>query len=193
MKNEPIMKQSKYLEYKDESGLAKFIECGCMIYQTHENDYLKNVIARASELQIPFEKWDPQLIQSKLPIVDTKQFGPVKLTSNKEFGKNNGENVRGAIFFPTAGYINDPQLSAHNLQRASEKKGAHYLFNNSVDKIMIDKKRTSGVVLKNGEKIHAPIVVNVAGPHSMKINQLAGVEEEMNKSRSSTCETTKRV
>ena len=50
------------------------------------------------------------------------KFGPVKLTSDKEFGKNNGENLKGAIFFPTAGYISDPQLSAHNLQRASEKK-----------------------------------------------------------------------
>ena len=41
----------------------------------------------------------------KLPIVETGQFGPVKLTSDKEFGKNNGENLKGAIFFPTAGYI----------------------------------------------------------------------------------------
>ena len=173
-------KWEEYLEYKDENGLAKFIECGCMIYQTHENDYLKNIIARANELQIPFEKWEPELIKRKLPIVNTKQFGPVKLTADKEFGKNSGENLRGAIFFPTAGYINDPQLSAHNLQRASEKKGGHYLFNSSVEKIMINKDRTSGVVLSNGEKIYAPIVVNVAGPHSMKINQLAGVEEEMN-------------
>ena len=54
------------------------------------------------------------------------------------------------------------------------------MFNSSVEEIMINKERTSGVVLSNGEKIYAPIVVNVAGPHSMKINQLAGVEEEMN-------------
>ena len=52
------------------------------------------------------------------------------------------------------------------------------MFNSSVEEIMINKERTSGVVLSNGEKIYAPVVVNVAGPHSMKINQLAGVEEE---------------
>ena len=169
-----------YLEFKDENGLAKFIECGCMIYQTEENDYLKNVILRASELAIPFEKWDIQKIKSKLPIVDTSKFGPVKLPTDKIFGKITGENLSGAIFFPTAGYVNDPQLSAHNLQRASEKKGAFYLFNSSVEKILIEQGRTSGIRLNNGESIYAPIVVNVAGPHSMKINQLADVEKYMN-------------
>ena len=38
------------------------------------------------------------MIKSKLPIVETGKFGPVKLTSDKEFGKNNGENLKGAIF-----------------------------------------------------------------------------------------------
>ena len=173
-------KWEEYLEHKDEKGLAKFIECGCMIYQTKENDYLKNVINRAQELEIPFESWNSEMIKSKLPIVETGQFGPVKLTSDKEFGKNNGENLKGAIFFPTAGYISDPQLSAHNLQRASEKKGADYLFNSSVEKILTDKDRVSGILLDNGESIYAPVVVNVAGPHSMKINQMAGVENDMN-------------
>ena len=173
-------KWEEYLEFKDEKGLAKFIECGCMIYQTKENDYLKNVINRAQELEIPFENWNSEMIKSKLPIVETGKFGPVKLTSDKEFGKNNGENLKGAIFFPTAGYISDPQLSAHNLQRASEKKGADYLFNSSVVKILTDRDRVSGVLLNSGESIYAPVVVNVAGPHSMKINQMAGVENDMN-------------
>ena len=48
-------KWEEYLEYKDEKGLAKFIECGCMIYQTKENDYLKNVITRAQELKYPLK------------------------------------------------------------------------------------------------------------------------------------------
>ena len=170
----------EYLEFKDENGLAKFIECGCIIYQTNENNHLKSVITRAKELKIPFENWNPDLIMSKLPIADTRKFGPVKLPSDKAFGENNGENIKGAIFFPTAGYINDPQLSAHNLQRASEKKGADYLFNNSVEKILIDKDKVSGVQLKSGKSVYSPIVVNVAGPHSMKINQLAGVEKSMN-------------
>ena len=34
--------------------------------------------------------------------------------------------------------------------------------------------------LKSGENIDAPVVVNVAGPHSFIINRMAGVEDEMN-------------
>ena len=37
-----------------------------------------------------------------------------------------------------------------------------------------------GVTLADGEKLDAPVVVNVAGPHSFVINRMAGVEEEMN-------------
>jgi sarcosine oxidase subunit beta len=37
-----------------------------------------------------------------------------------------------------------------------------------------------GVTLKDGTKIDAPVVVNVAGPHSYVINRMAGVEESMN-------------
>ena len=39
------------------------------------------------------------MIKSKLPIVEIGKFGPVKLTSDKEFGKNNGENLRVLFFF----------------------------------------------------------------------------------------------
>ena len=53
-------------------------------------------------------------------------------------------------------------------------------FENLVEKILIDKDRVSGILLDNGESIYAPVVVNVAGPHSMKINQMAGVENDMN-------------
>ena len=86
----------------------------------------------------------------------------------------------GSVFFPTAGYINDPQLSAHNLQRASEQYGGEFLFNSSVENILKENGRVSGIQLNDGTKILSNIVVNVAGPHSMKVNQMAGVEEDMN-------------
>ena len=173
-------KWKDYLEFTDEKGLAKFIECGCMIYQTKANQYLEKVISRAEELDIPFEYWNPELIKSKLPIVDTRKYGPVKLIKDKDFGSHNDENLRGAIFFPTAGYINDPQLSAHNLQRAAEQKGGTFLFNRSVTGILKKEGRTAGVELSDGTEIKSPVVINVAGPHSMKVNRMAGVENSMN-------------
>ena len=169
-----------YLGCMDEKGLAKFIECGCMIYKTEANQYLKKVIQRANELNIPYKEWDPKDIKVNLPIVDTHKFGPVKLPTDPNFGKHNENNLKGSVFFPTAGYINDPQLSAHNLQRAAENKGAEFKFNSKIVKILQASGRVSGVGLEDGSIIHSKIVVNVAGPHSMKINQMAGVEEDMN-------------
>ena len=169
-----------YLEFPDEKGLAKFIECGCMIYQTDTNQYLEKVIGRAEELHIPFEYWDPSQIKSKLPIVDTHKYAPVKLPKDKNFGTHAGDDLQGAIFFPTAGYINDPQLSAHNLQRATEYKGGEFLFNSSVTEIIKKNGRASGVKLSDGTEINSSVVINVAGPHSMKINRMADVEKNMN-------------
>ena len=169
-----------YLGCMDEKGLAKFIECGCMIYKTEANQYLKKVIQRANELNIPYKEWDPKDIKVNLPIVDTHKFGPVKLPTDPNFGQHNENNLKGSVFFPTAGYINDPQLSAHNLQRAAENKGAEFKFNSKIVKILQASGRVSGVGLEDGSIIHSKIVVNVAGPHSMKINQMAGVEENMN-------------
>ena len=169
-----------YLEFSDEKGLAKFIECGCMIYQTDTNQYLEKVIGRAEELHIPFEYWVPTQIKSKLPIVDTHKYAPVKLPKDKNFGTHSGDDLQGAIFFPTAGYINDPQLSAHNLQRATEYKGGEFLFNSSVTEIIKKNGRASGVKLSDGTEINSSVVINVAGPHSMKINRMADVEKNMN-------------
>ncbi len=171
---------ANYLQHIDEKGLAKFIECGCMIYRTEENNYLKKIIDRASELKIPYELWNPEKIKSILPIVDVHRFSPVKPPTDKNFGSHKDEILEGSVFFPTAGYINDPQLSAHNLQRAAEIKGGTFLFNSTVEKILKKNDRAAGVVLSDGTHISSQIVVNVAGPHSMKINQMAGVEKFMN-------------
>ena len=131
-------------------------------------------------MNIPYKEWDTKNIKENLPIVDTHKFGPVKLPTNPEFGKHNENNLRGSVFFPTAGYVNDPQLSAHNLQRAAENKGAEFKFNSKVVKILQESGRVSGIELEDGSIINSNIVVNVAGPHSMKINQMAGVEDKMN-------------
>ena len=171
---------SDYLGISNQMDLAQFIECGCMIYKTENNNYLKTIIERAEELSIPFEIWNSEEIKRRLPIVNPHKFGPVKTLDNIEFGKHNNQNLQGAVFFPTAGYINDPQLSAQNFQLAGEKNGGKFQFNASVDKIIIKNGRAAGVRLSDGSNIYSKVVVNVAGPHSMKVNEMAGVEKDMN-------------
>ena len=169
-----------YLELSTDHDFAKFVESGCMIYRTEENGYLETIIKRAKELNIPFELWDPNDIKSNLPIVDVHKYAPVKAPSDKQFGTHKNELLKGAIFFPTAGYINDPKLSAYNLQVASEQKGGEFLFNKTVTSIIKKNGRAAGVVLSDGNEILSKVVINVAGPHSMKVNKMAGVEKSMN-------------
>ena len=95
------------------------------------------------------------------------------------FGEPESGRIEGGVFFPTAGYISDPQLASQNIQSAAEAAGCRFLFNRAVSEIPSTGGRVQGVVLEDGTRINAPVVVNVAGPHSSKINELAGVTDDM--------------
>jgi sarcosine oxidase subunit beta len=141
----------EYLEVADELGLANYINTGCLVIKTELNKYLKNVMASLDDLGVAYEELNIEGIKKKAPFLDTRRYFPVKLPDASDFGEPTGNAVGGAIFVPESGYINDPQLSTHNLQRAAEAKGGEFML----------------------------IVVNVAGPHSYIINRMAGVEEGM--------------
>ena len=170
---------ASYLGVEDERGLAAFHETGCMVMKTDLNRHLQSHCAHMDALGIPWETWDADEIKERLPFYDTRQFGPVKRTDDPEFGTSNAQPLAGAVFFPTAGYINDPQLATHNVQRAAEAKGAAFRFNAAVTEIRREDARVRGVTLEGGEQLDSPVVINIAGPHSMKVNAMAGVEESM--------------
>ncbi len=170
---------AEYLAAEDERGLAQFKETGCLVMCTAQNDFLRSHIANCDALNIPYELWDADRITQQMPIYDLKSFWPPKRLDDDGFGEAGGERVKSGVFFPTAGYVNDPQLSTHNLQRAAEAHGAEFLFKQRVSEILKEGGRVSGVRLADGSEIHAPVVINVAGPASAKINALAGVLEDM--------------
>jgi len=89
--------------------------------------------------------------------------------------------LEGGIFCPEGGYVNDPTLAAHNIMRAAESKGGEFMFNAEVVDIRSADGKVVGITLKDGTQIDAPVVVNVGGPHSFKINKMAeGVWEGCN-------------
>jgi sarcosine oxidase subunit beta len=168
-----------YLGVVDEQGLARFREVGCLVMATEANGYLQKHKGFCRELGCPFEDWDARKIKERLPIYTLESFAPPKRMSDPGFGEPNGGRVASAVFFPTAGYVTDPQLSAHNLRRAAEARGSEFLFNRTVTGVLIENGRTAGVTLSDGAALRAPVVVNVGGPASAKINQLAGVTDDM--------------
>ncbi len=168
-----------YLETGDEQGLARFIECGCLVMATEANSHLEKHKGFCHELGIPFEEWDAATVEERLPIYSMASFAPPKLRDDPAFGESNGSRVRSGLFFPTAGYITDPQLSAHNLMRAAEGKGSVFRFNQTVVSVLEEGGRVVGVELDGGESIRAPVVLNVGGPASSRINAMADVLDDM--------------
>jgi|TARA_E500000081_G_scaffold107221_1_gene108920 sarcosine oxidase subunit beta len=168
-----------YLGVKDERGLANYRETGCLVMKTSSNGFMAKHTDNCRELGISFEDWSSEKIMERLPLYDLRGYHPAKRPNESGFGESTGGRVEGGIFFPTAGYVTDPALSSHNLQRAAEAQGGQFLFNTSVTEILQKNGRTSGVKLSDGSEVHAPVVINVAGPASSLINQMAGVTEDM--------------
>jgi len=168
-----------YIGVDDESGLAKFLEIGSaiIVYKGHDQTkYMK----LHDELKIPYEIWDPEKLLKRMPHFVDDSFYPPKRPDDSSFNDPPKDKISPTIlFYPDNGYINDPMLSVHNIQRAAESKGAKFLFNSEVVEIRKDDERVIGVTTKDGQKFDAPVVVNAAGPHSFLINRLAGVEDKM--------------
>jgi sarcosine oxidase subunit beta len=149
----------KYLGVEDERGYAIFHETGFLILVGKNRD-ISGILEHHRTLGIPFEEWDLQTLQERAPYLDMK-------------------TLTGAVFVPSGGYINDPQLSVHNVQRAAEANGATFRFKAEVTEIRQTDGRVEGITLQGGEEINAPVIVNAAGPHSFVINRMAGIEESM--------------
>jgi sarcosine oxidase subunit beta len=173
-------KWAQYIGVEDERGLADYHNTGCVALRTETNEFLKPMCERLDIIGIPWEDWDREKISERLPFFDLRRFAPAKRLDDDGFGQPAGGAVDGAVFFPDAGYVSDPQLATHNVQCAVEAVGGKFRFNAEVAEIRREENRVTGVVLADGKHINAPIVVNVAGPHSARINGMAGVLGDMN-------------
>ncbi|MFT5218126.1 MAG: sarcosine oxidase subunit beta [Planctomycetota bacterium] len=163
----------------DERGLIEYHNVGSMVMKTELNDFMRPTMALMDELDSPYSEYSPEQLKEKLPVWNTESFFPVKLPGDPEFGIANKVPLPGAVLFHAAGYISDPQLATHNIMRAAEAVGSEFKYNAQVIEIRSENDKVCGVTLEGGEHIDSPVVLNAAGPHSSKINQMAGVEENM--------------
>ena len=168
----------EYLEVEDERGNAGFVQCGG-VFVGNDERYSEKVLPLFDEIGIDYEVWDTTALKEHIPGIDTGDHSPPKRPENDEFWEDPEEEINSAVYTPIAGYITDPQLATHNLQRAAEAKGAEFMFNTEVTDVRIEDGRVAGVELADGTQIDAPIVINVAGPHSFVVNEMAGVADSM--------------
>ena len=169
-----------YLETRDERGLARYMNCGTVLLKTRGHNH-ERVLSLYRELGVPHEAWDVETLHKKMPIYSSKSYWPPSRPEDADaFWAEPDEELEGAIYTPGSGYVNDPQLATHNLMRAAEAYGSEFLFNRAVTEIHKAGGQVLGVTLDDGQQIDAPVVVNIAGPHSFVINRMAGVEAGMN-------------
>lgn len=168
-----------YLGVADDAGAARYVKCGTILLKSATGHHDK-VLTHYRELGVAYEEWSIAHLRSRMPIFDVRAFWPPRRPNDPRFWEEPLAELGGAIFTPGSGYVNDPQLATHNLQRAAEAHGGQFVFNAEVAEIRRNKARVAGVTLTGGREIDASVVVNVAGPHSFVINRLAGVEESMN-------------
>jgi len=170
----------EFLNSDDESGFAQYEECGMLILMSEGDEQrFKPSLQAMTEVGIDFSHLTTDEISKNFSLFEIASFSPPKLTDDPDFGLANEKPLAGGYHISAAGYVNDPQLAAHNLQRAAEALGAVFKFNTRVAAINKSDDRVLGVTTNDGEIIAADVVVNVAGPHSSKINSLAGIESEM--------------
>ncbi|MEM7532148.1 MAG: FAD-dependent oxidoreductase [Chloroflexota bacterium] len=170
---------ANYLGVEDERGLARFINNGTVMTLADEPNFPR-MLRIFDELGIGYDVWDQAAIAENLPFFSHKSYYPPTRMEDDHFWSEGEGALDKMIRIHEGGYINDPQLSTHNLMVAAQAHGGEFRFNSTVVDIRKARGRVAGITLDNGEQIDAPIVVNIAGPHSMVINQMADVGGDMN-------------
>ena len=166
-----------YLGAEDERGTARYVNCGTVLLKSDDGQY-RTSLEFYDALGVPYEDWDTQALVERVPYYDPHRYWPPLRPGDAGFWEPPAALLDGAIYTPGSGYLSDPALATHNLQRAAEAVGGRFLLRRQVTGIRRNG-RVLGVTLENGDQLDAPIVVNVAGPHSAQVNRMAGVEQAM--------------
>ena len=134
---------------------------------------------------VPYEIWDTNTLKARMPGIDAGKYWPNKPVKSDEFWEEATKEL-GAVYGKHGGYVSDPLLAAQNFAMAAQREGVKFKFRKTVVGINKNNGRISGVLVRDfdsqnkraldsgSEEILADVVVNVAGPWSTLINQMAG-------------------
>ena len=162
-----------HLGHADEAGLASFRRTGLVMLDVPVAPRAP-VLALFDDVGVPYEQWDAATLRSRVPGLEPGRFWPPKRVDDDAFWAD-AEGELGAFFTPDAGYVDDPMLAAHNLAVAAQHHGAEFVFHVEVAEVRRAADRVAGVVLSDGTRVDAPVVVNAGGPWSSMLNRIANI------------------
>lgn len=163
-----------FLGVTDDNGFASFVRTGLLILNS-PGTTVDVVRDHFNKVGVPFEELSAADIKDRYPQLDTGSYYPPKILDDPQFWEDATAELGGYIT-PDAGYIDDPSLAAHNLMVAAQSHGARFRFRTTVTAVHQNGGRVCGLQLNGAETLHAPIVVNAAGPWSRQFNDLAGLD-----------------
>lgn len=163
----------------DPDGMGRFYECANLIFRTTGYDG-SAILPWWDRFGIEYEILDAEQLRERFPLLDPGKYYPPKRIDDPAFADDAVEELS-AIYNRRCGFMDDPMLCAKNLAYAARQHGAEFSFRSEVVSIdrTPDGDAVAGVTLASGESIAAPVVVNVGGPHSMVVNRMAGVTDDM--------------
>lgn len=184
---------AEYLELDDPGPLIELVRHTKLMPKLEDGAHFDLVVSLMTKLGIEHETMSADEAEVRFPAIDLHRFGPPAPLDDLDapFWGEPESKVEEVLVMPLGGYISDPQLAAQNLADAAKARGATFLFHREVTGVLrastgsgpsapSGRERVAGVVLADGTELRAPIVVNVAGPHSAMINEMAGVLDDMN-------------
>jgi glycine/D-amino acid oxidase-like deaminating enzyme len=161
----------------DPDGMVRFVRTGNLIFHT-PGFSTERIEALWDEVGIGYERFDSVALHQRFPDLDIGQYFPPKRLEDPHFADDADREMTAVLEFES-GFVDDPMLAAHNLAHAAKRLGAEFRHHQRVIAIEQADGRVTGVRLADESVVHAPVVVNVGGPHSGQINRLAGVTEGM--------------
>jgi sarcosine oxidase subunit beta len=170
----------RHLGAVDPAGMAEFIRTGLLVLDGELLDRERSLTFMA-ELGIPYEALDAAEIRKRYPALDPARLGPACRVEDDHFWDEPSGELGGFVQ-EDSGFVNDPTLAAQNFANAAEQAGATFKWRSEVAGVMREDDRVAGVTLASGERISADIVVNAAGPWSVKLNAMAGVLDDFSTS-----------
>ena len=154
--------------------VPEFVQCGMLVFKVPGANH-ERAVEHFEALGVPYQDLDRHQLERLFPYLDARRFGPPARMDDDRFWAEPDGHVEGAIWMPEGGYVTDPMLAARNLADAAVALGGALLYGRTVAGVLREGDRVAGVALEDGSEVRAPVVVNVAGPHSSHINRLAGI------------------
>jgi len=159
-----------------DDGLARFLRPGMLFIPPRIDDGVRRTVAEMTRLGIAARLLSADEVAELFPFLETASQHPAKPTDDPEFFEPTGRQIAGAVFEEDAGYVVSPGVATQNLRTAGEREGVRFVLNTQV--IGVAQTATGAFTSESdgGASLTSDVVINVAGPHSSRVNRMAGID-----------------